>query len=65
MNNIDPDQTDTEGDKGPVTHKILSVKMSYFLTRQFKHSFWVLKRTVSMSLRRFFCVPTAYVLAEK
>ena len=34
----------------------------YFLIHPFKHMFWVLKRTVS--LRRFFWVPTTYVLVE-
>ena len=33
----------------------MSVKFDYFLTYQFKHVFWVLKRTVS--LRRFFEYP--------
>ena len=35
----------------------------YFLTHHFRHMFWVLKRTVS--LRRFFWVPTSYVFVEK
>ena len=37
----------------------MSVNCNYFLIHQFKHVFWVLKRTVS--LRRFFLVPTTYV----
>ena len=36
---------------------------NYFLIHQLNHVFWVLKRTVSM--RRFFWVPTTYVLGEK
>ena len=39
-------------DIGPVNQIKFSVKCDYFLIHQFKHVFWVLKRTVS--LRRFF-----------
>ena len=39
------------------------LKCDYFLTDQLKYMFWVLKRTVS--IRRFFWVPTTYVLVEK
>ena len=35
----------------------------YFLIHKFKHLLWILKRTVSS--RRFFWVPTTYVLNEK
>ena len=51
--------------KGPYCKYTLqfTVKYLYFLTHQSKHIFWVLKRTVS--LRRFFWVPTTYVLVEK
>ena len=38
-------------------------KSNYFLTHWFKLVFWVLKRTVW--LRRFFWVPTTYVIGEK
>ena len=41
----------------------LAYNCNYFLTHQFKLAFWVPKRTVSS--RRFFWVPTAYVLVEK
>ena len=37
--------------------------VTFFHTHQFKHMFWVLKRTVS--LKHFFWVPTRYVLDEK
>ena len=40
-----------------------TLNCNYFLTKQFKHVFWVLKRTVS--LRRFFWLPTTYGLVEK
>ena len=43
--------------------KILAQNCKYFLTHQFKHVFWVFKRTVSM--RQFFWVPTTYVLVGK
>ena len=49
--------------KGHADKLNFSVKCGYFLTHQFKHVFWVLKGTVS--LRRFFWVPTTYVLVEK
>ena len=39
------------------------ISIIYFLIPKFKHVFWVLKRTVL--LRRFFWVPTTYVLVEK
>ena len=42
---------------------LLAKKCNFFLTHLFKYVFWVLKRTVS--LRRFFWVPAAYVLDEK
>ena len=41
----------------------LSVKYKYFLTHTFKHMIWVTKTNVL--LRRFFLVPTTYVLVEK
>ena len=47
----------------PDKESLLAENCKYFLTHQFKHVFWVLKRTVS--LRRFFWVPTTYVLVEK
>ena len=37
---------------GPVKQKFRAENCDYFLIHKFKHSFWVLKRTVS--LRRFF-----------
>ena len=48
---------------GPVKQKFSAWNCNYFLIHQFKHVFWVFKRTVS--LRRFFWVPTTYVLIEK
>ena len=48
---------------GPDKDSLCSKNCNYFLTHQFKHVFWVLKRTVS--LRRFFGVPTTHVLVEK
>ena len=48
---------------GPVKQKYFAKNCDYFLIHQFKHVFWVLKRTVSS--RRFFWVPTTYVLVEK
>ena len=47
---------------GPVKQKNSVLICDYFLIHQFKQVFWVLKRTVS--LRRFFWVPTTYVLVE-
>ena len=47
---------------GPVK-QFLSVKLKLFYYPSFNHMFWMLKRTVSW--RRFFGVPTTYVLVEK
>ena len=47
----------------PIKQKYLALKCDYFLIHRLKHVFWVLKRTVS--LRRFFLVPTTYVLVER
>ena len=47
----------------PVKQKKIAQNCDYVFIHQFKHVFWVLKRTVS--LRRFFRVPTTYVLVEK
>ena len=44
---------------GPDKDSLCPLNCINFLTHQFKHVFWVLKRTVS--LRRFFWVPTTYV----
>ena len=41
----------------------MHLKLHLFLTHQFKHVFCVFKRTAS--LRRFFGVPTTYVLVNK
>ena len=43
--------------------QIIIYRIGYFLTCQFQHLLWVLKRTIS--LRQFFWVPTTYVLVEK
>ena len=43
---------------GSDKHKDLALNCKYFLTHQFKHIFWVLKRTVSLR-------HTKYVLVEK
>ena len=48
---------------GPIKQKYIRLNCDYFLVHQFKHVFWVLKRTVSS--RRFFRVPTTFVLVEK
>ena len=38
---------------GPVKKKyFLNIKLVFFLTHQFKHMFWVLKRTVSLSTQK-------------
>ena len=47
---------------GPDKEFLFAWKSNYFLTHWFKLVFWVLKRTVS--LRRFFWVPTTYVLDD-
>ena len=48
---------------GPAKQKILRKNVIIFLPwQQSKYMFWVLKRTVS--LRRFFWVPTTYVFVE-
>ena len=48
---------------GPDKDSLCTSNCIYYLTRQFKHVSWVLKRIVL--LKRFFCVPTTYVLVEK
>ena len=48
---------------GPDKDSLCTLNCVYFLTHQFKHVFWMLKRTVS--LRRLFWVPRTYVLVER
>ena len=48
---------------GTIKQNIWAENCKYFLTHQFEHVFWVLKRTVS--LRRFLWVLITYVLIDK